>query len=123
MSPVEKFGALVVARLRDSAIDHADGLLAGRWKSADTKALQLALAQLSPEQRQLVRRVVVTSVDSGLHDFLFALGQAHDAQQGIAVVVDGRNIGALSDGMHSEPFGEEGWFARFSKHGPHPDPA
>ena len=30
---------------------------------------------------------------------------------------------AKSDGLHGEPFGDEGWFARFSKHRPYPDSA
>src|SRR5262245_8334240 len=123
MGPVEKFGRFVVTKLRDPAIDFADGLLAGRWRSPGTRALQSALARLSPEQRALVRRVVVASVDCGLHDFLFALGESHDFERGIAVVVDGQNVAALSDGLQGEPYSDEGWFARFSKHGPHADPA
>jgi len=122
MHPVEKFGEFVVTNLRDQAIDRADGLLAGRWKSPSTQALQSALAQLSPEQRELVRRVVVSSVDGGIHGFLFALDEANYLKKGIEIVVDGQNIVPLSDGLYGEPFTDKGWFARFSKHGSHPDP-
>lgn len=121
MDPVEKFGQLVVAQLRDRAIDHADGLLAGRWKAPGLLPLQTALAELSPNQKELIRRVLKNSLDSGIHDFLFAIGEAHDSQQGIAIIVDGHDVAALSDGLQGEPFGDEGWFAKFSKYGPHPN--
>jgi hypothetical protein len=123
MNSVAKFGEFIASKLRDRAIDHADGLLAGSWKSPPTQALQTSRAQLSPEQRALVRRVVVASVDSGMHDFLFALGEAHDFKQGIAVIVDGQDVAALSDGLHGEPYTVDGWFARFNKHGQHPESA
>jgi hypothetical protein len=123
MNPLDKLGQLIATQLRDQAIDHADGLLAGRWQSPATRDLQAALARLPAGHRELVRRVVVAAVDSGIHDVLCALGEAHDREQGIAVVVDGQNVAALSDGLHGEPHGESGWFARFSKHGPHPQPA
>jgi len=81
------------------------------------------MARLTPAQRALVRRVVLQAVDSGLHDFLFALGEADDFEEGIAFVVGGQNVAELSDGLQGEPYGDAGWFKRFSKHGPHPDPA
>ncbi len=66
---------------------------------------------------------MIAAVDSGLHDFLFALQEEHDARDGVSVAVDGQSVAAESDGLHGEPYSDEGWFARFSKHGPHPDPA
>lgn len=119
---LDAFGEFVVAKLRDAAIDHADGLLAGRWEAPGLRALQADLRRLTPEQRVLVRRCVVAAVDSGLHDLLFALQEEHDAGGRVSVVVDGEAVAAESDGLHGEPYGGEGWFARFSKHGPHPDP-
>jgi hypothetical protein len=119
----DQFGAFLVANLRDAAIDTADGLLAARWKAPGLESLQSELRRLTPEQRAIVRRCVIEAVDSGLHDFLFALGEQHHAGGTIAVVVDGHNIAAQSDGIHGEPYGDDGWFARFSKHGPHPNPA
>lgn len=123
MEPLEKFGNFIMTRFRDPAIDHIDGLLVGHWKGPMYQALHSQLARLTPEQRELVRRVVISSIDVGLHDFLFAIGEAHDFKEGIAVVVDGQDIVTLSDGLQGELFLEDGWFARFSKHGPNPDTA
>ncbi|MCE9533775.1 MAG: hypothetical protein K8T89_22000 [Planctomycetes bacterium] len=122
MDPVEKFGEFIVTKLRDRAIEYADGLLAARWKSPSSKDLQSSLAKLTQAQRALVRRVVIDAVDGGIHDFLFALDEIKDAGQDISIIVDNQNVAALSDGLHGEPYTDEGWFARYSKHGSHPDP-
>jgi hypothetical protein len=119
---LDKFGEFVVTNLRDAAIDHADALLAAHWKAPGLKSLQADLRRLTDEQRAIVRRCVIETVDGGLHDFLFALQEQHDAGAGIAVFVEGRPVAAESDGLHGEPYSDEGWFARFSKYGPHPDP-
>ena len=113
----DRFGAFVMANLRDKAIDFFDGLSCGRWKSARTQPLQAALAAMTFEQRAVVRRCVIAAVDAGLHDFLFALGEVHDRTKGIAVLVDGRNVAEQSDGLHGELFSDDGWFARHSRHG------
>jgi hypothetical protein len=121
--PLDKFGEFVVTKLRDAVIDHADVLLAAHSKAPGLQALQAELRRLTPDQRAIVRRCVVESVDSGLHDFLFALQEEYDAGGGVLVVVDGKSVAAESDGLHGEPYTVDGWYARFSKHGSHSDPA
>ena len=115
-SEAERFGRLLVEKLRDNAIGLYDGLANGHWKAPALQRLQDELAELTPEQRDLVRRCLIAAVDNGLHDFLFALGEAHDSQAGIAILVDGVNIAEQSDGLHGEPFGSDGWIAKFSKY-------
>ena len=61
-----------------------------------------------------MRRCVIEAIDHGMHDFLFALVDAHDFNKGIEVLVDGQNIVELSDGLHGEPF-VNGWIAKFGK--------
>jgi len=120
---LDKFGEFVAANLRDTVIDRADTLIAGHWKTPGSQALQNDLRRLTEEQRAVVRRCVVAAVDSGLHDFLFALQEQHDSGGDIAVVVDSQPVAEVSDGLQGEPYGDRGWWVRFSKHGPHPDPA
>ena len=119
----DKFGAFLVANLRDTAIDRVDGLLAAHWKSARLQSLQADLGCLTPEQQAVVRRCVAEAIDGGIHDFLFALGVEHDRGGSIAVIVDGQDVAAQSDGLQGEPCGKDGWYARFSKHGAFPEQA
>jgi len=111
---VDKFGKLLVKSLRDGAIDFYDGLARGHWKSHEE--LQESLAGLSSEQRELVRRCVVSCLDQGIHGFLMALGESQFKNEGISVVVDGKDVAVLSDGLEGEPYGTRGWIAKFGKH-------
>ena len=111
-----KFGEFLVKHLHDETVEYFDRLAVGKWKSPATQPLQNELAKLSPKQRELVRRCILQSLRSGMHQFLFALGEAHDFNRGIAVVVDGVNIAEQSDGLQGEMFGDDGWLAKYSKH-------
>jgi hypothetical protein len=112
---LEKFRRLVITSLRDSGIKHFDRLAVGHWKAPSLKNRQAELAKLTDEQRMVTRRCVVNCLDNALHDFLFALVEANDFDKGITLVVDGKNLAEISDGLHGEPFTDEGWIARFSE--------
>jgi hypothetical protein len=112
---LELFGKLVIAKLRDEQIEHCDGLLASRWKAPALQPLQASLASLNDKQRALVRRCLISCVDVGIHAFLFALAES-DSEKGVSVSVAGVNVAEVSDGLHGEPLGKNGWVAKFSKY-------
>jgi hypothetical protein len=105
-----------MTKLRDEAIDYFDRLAAGWWKAAGTKALQDDLAGLTPEQRDVARRCVIAALDHGLHSFLFALSEGESPGGGATVTVAGCDVAEQSDGLHGELFGDDGWFAKFSRY-------
>lgn len=110
-------GQFLMKHLRDRGIGQVEGLLAGRWKAPSLEGLQRELRPLTPEQQDLVRRAVVSSLDTALHGFLFAIQEQTDLDGPIAITVRGENVAQMSDGLQGEPFGEDGWFARFSASG------
>lgn len=117
----DAFGEFLMTKLRDEAIDFFDGLATGGVKSPRTAALRTALASMTPEQRDVTRRAVVAAVDHGLHAFLFALDEGGTPTAEVVVTVDGQNVVDQSDGVYGELFGDQGWFARHSRHGAGPD--
>jgi hypothetical protein len=122
--PLDEFGRFLMTHLRDSGIDRIDRLLAAQWKTAALQKIQGELGALTAEQRALVRRAFVTSLDSAIHDFLFALQDQADRVGRIDVTVGGQNIAKLdSPGLQYEIFSEDGWRARFSEYGEPPEEA
>ena len=119
---VDKFGELIITRLRDNAIEQYDGLAQSHWKAPALQQLQADLASLTDEQRAIVRRSVISAVDAGMHGFLFGLVEAHDGELGIEVFVDGENVVELSDGLHGEQFTDDGWIAKFGAYSEAGDP-
>jgi hypothetical protein len=114
---LDKLGRFLMSNLRDSGIDFIDGLAEGRWKAPVLLPLQADVVALPEETRRLMRRAFVAGIDGAIHDFLFKLTETADFEQDIQLVVDGRDVVPLSDGLHGEPFGEDGWQARFSRYG------
>jgi len=123
LDPLSEFGRLLMVKLRDRGIDRLDKMLAAKAKAPALQKLQGELKSLDQEQRLLLRRAFVTSLDSAIHDFLFALQEQNDSDGRVAVLVDGSRIAEASDGLHGELFTEDGWFARYSKHGEPPEEA
>lgn len=48
-----------------------------------------------------------------MHDFLFGLVDAHDFERGLTMTSFGDDVVELSDGVHGEIFGRDGWIALF----------
>ncbi len=111
-----KFGEFIVKNFYDESVEFFDKLAQGSWKAPALLPLQKSFKQFSPEQLEVMRQAVIRSLGTGIHQFLFALGEAHDFDQGIAVVVDGVDVVDQSDGLHSESFGPDGWMAKYSKY-------
>lgn len=115
-SPLDKFGRFVMQHLRDRAIDHHTLLQRGHWKTPAIQELQRAVVALPEDTKRLVLRCVVDSIDVAVHDFLFALQEVHDLDDGLVVQVDGTNVAELSDGLEGEPLGKTGWIAKHSEY-------
>jgi hypothetical protein len=111
------FGEFLVKNLRDKGIWKFDNMVNGLSKAPKMKKLQDELSQFSPEQVEVIRKCFIRSLDSAIHDFLFALQERADFQNDIQLLVNGRNVVELSEMLHGEVFLEDGWFARFSEYG------
>jgi len=114
---VNKFGELLMTDLRDRTIDFFELLMKGHWKGSELQQLQFEMQSFDEKQIEIFRRVLIRSLDSGLHDFLFKLQEQADFDNEIEINVQGINIIQASDGLHGELFTEDGWFANYSKYG------
>lgn len=114
--PLDKFGAFFVQNLRDKMLDSLEKLLRGDSKAPGDQKLQSQLSSFSKEQKQVLRDTFDDLIKTGMHDLLFAIQDQADHKGTIKVLVDGQEIAKISDGLHGEIFGDEGWIVRFSKH-------
>lgn len=117
---LEYFGRFIVENLRDRALDHFEILAKRGSKAPALQDLQAALSKLTPAQLEVARRAIRRVIDSAIHDFLFALQEEHDSSGPLEVRVNGEAVAATSDGLHGEPYSDDGWFARFSRFGDTP---
>ncbi|WP_086478940.1 hypothetical protein [Oceanospirillum sanctuarii] len=113
MSNLDKFGKLIAEDLRDSALNRCLDIEAGTIKSYDCLELTKEFSQFTESQLQIINRLVTKCIDTGIHDFLFAIEEAQDE---LSILVNGENIAEKSDGLQGELFTEDGWYERFSEH-------
>lgn len=115
MEALQKFGYFIVSNFRDKAIEQHDMLLQGRLRGQAVQKLQNKISELPEEQKALIRQIVIDVIDTAMHDFLFAVQDAHDRELGIEILVDENNVAETSGMLHGEHLGKDGWIAKFSK--------
>lgn len=111
--PLDKFGEFFVQNLRDKMLHNLEMMLSGGRKAPDLQELQVKLSGLTDAQKQTVRELAEQITTAGMHDLLFAIAEPGGA---VRVLVDGQDVAGLSDGLHGEIFGDDGWITRFSKY-------
>lgn len=114
--PLDNFGEFFVRNTRDKMLFDLDMLLRGEWKAPGLQELQTKLSKFSNDEKEVIRQMVEKIATGGMHDLLFALQEHADTDGSVHVFVDGVEPAKLSDGMHGEIFGEDGWIARFSEY-------
>lgn len=110
-------GEFLMKHFRDNALSKLDALIEGKLNAPGLLSLQSSIVSLEDEEKEILKKACIESLDSGLHDFLFALQEASDNNENIKFLVNGKNIAELSDGLQGELFTEEGWFSKYSAYG------
>ncbi|MEW8078334.1 MAG: hypothetical protein AB2748_19045 [Candidatus Thiodiazotropha endolucinida] len=77
------------------------------------------LSAFSEDEKDVIRNVVVSSIDDVIHNFLWMLEQ-HEEDINLYCSADeesgSENVNELSDGLSGELYTEDGWIAKFSKY-------
>lgn len=114
---LEKFGQIMISEVRDEAIDKFQMIAAGKMKSELAVSLHEKLNAFSENERDVIRSVVVSSIDDVIHNFLWMLEQ-HEEDVNLFCKEDedsgAENVRELSDGLSGEIYTEDGWIAKFS---------
>ncbi|MGA3282913.1 MAG: epimerase [Verrucomicrobiota bacterium] len=114
---LDKFGELLMKRVRDKAIGDWERFISGEMKGATAERVQQQIVSLTPEQRDTLCNLIPLIVDTTLHHLLFTAEQERSLQ----LIIDNpgesaaHNLRDISDGLSGELYGKHGWIARFSK--------
>jgi len=113
MNELDAFGKLIAENLRDSALNRYLDIESGQLCSDAAELLNNKLSAFTEDQKQIVRELITESVDTGIHNFLFAIEEKRNT---IKVTIEGQDVTKLSDGIQGEIFTVDGWFEKFSQH-------
>jgi len=113
----EKFGKLVVEKIKDAPLEWFDVRIKGKGRSALDQGGHHELAKLSKPVQDLIRDCINSAVSTSMFDFLSSLNEMHDIDGDVTIAVNGVDIFSVNeDGLHYELLGEEGWEVKYSKY-------
>jgi hypothetical protein len=112
---LDKFGELLMRRVRDKAIGDWERIVAGQMRGASAERVRQQIASLAPQQTEILLKLIPQIVDTTLHHLLWTVEQEQSVdlvlkdEQGVA-----HSAQEASDGLPGELYGDQGWIARFS---------
>ena len=109
---LNRFGEIVVRRVRDESVEQWMKILNGRAKGATAESLRPELSRLNRNQIALIERLVPMIVDTVLHHLLWTLEQVEDVD--ISVQLPNGVVPSLrevSDGLAGELYDWIEWFS------------
>jgi hypothetical protein len=112
---LDKFGQLLMNKVRDEAITDWKMMIDGRMKGESAEKLREILRPLSDDDKKIVVQLIPGVVDTVLHHLLWTAEQQVDLQLGIQTAEGVESLRDISDGLPGELYTDEGWIARFSK--------
>lgn len=113
---LDRFGELLMKRVRDEAITDWDMIVDGRMKDTRSQEIRKQLSGFSQEQIGILKELYPQVVDTVLHHLLWTLEQEDSVD--VIVKDDDKgtcNIRETSDGLPGELYSEDGWIMRYSK--------
>lgn len=113
---LEKFGELLMTRVRDKAIADWDKIIGGEMRGERAQRVQALLASLIPDQVEVVKQLLPQIVDTTLHHLLWVLEQERSIEVRTGVGEgQPQSVRDLSDGLPGELYSSNGWIARYSR--------
>lgn len=113
---LNKFGYLLMTRVRDESIDHWRMIVSGKMKGERAVKLRQDLEKWGAAAEHAISEFVPHIVDTTLHNLLVLIEQ----EESLKLAVEDRgvrmnDIRELSDGLAGELYSDQGWISRFSK--------
>jgi len=114
MSELEDFGQVLIREVRDRAIRELFDRLTG---SSDGTLSDESLKHLSSNaDPAAIQDVIFTAVDGAIAGLLLFMDRSYMDSKFELISPDGNSVAAMSDGIHTEPFGPNGWNRKYSEY-------
>jgi len=113
---LDEFGQLLIASVRDPGISKLESFMRGELKSHSAQTMWESVKDFTPQQREVLRKIVIWSIDRTMHDFLWMFEQSENFSIGTSPSSGGSvKLAEVSDGLGGELYSEDGWISRFSQ--------
>jgi hypothetical protein len=112
------FGQKIICSVRDQAIFEFEAMVQGKMKSENTVKLNNELKTFDKNQIEILKKVVLTAIDSVIYNTLNMLEQN---EENIKLLIsqngkNEKNILDISDSLSGQLVTKKGWIEKFSKY-------
>jgi hypothetical protein len=112
------FGQKIICSVRDQAIFEFEAMVQGKMKSENRVKLNNELKTFDKNQIEILKKVVLTAIDSVIYNTLNMLEQN---EENIKLLIsqngkNEKNILDISDSLSGELVTKKGWIEKFSKY-------
>lgn len=112
---LDKFGHVIMKRVRDEAVTDWKMMIDGRMKGESAEKVRELIQSLSDADKKLLLQLIPGIVDTVLHHLLWTVEQESDLQIGIKMDDSIEDLRDISDGLPGELYTDKGWIARYSE--------
>lgn len=109
---LNKFGATLMASVRDRSVCKIEQAQSGALKGSSGKMLHDLFSQFNNEQQEIIKKLIVEFIDNTIFNTL-SLFEEDEYKK---IFIHGIDINEISDGLCGELFTEDGWISQFSKY-------
>jgi hypothetical protein len=109
------FGQFLMEKVRDETIEHWEKVTKGSMNDTESKEIFKSLSTFTPEQMEMIRKLLPGIVDTALHYLLWSMEENENMKWVVKFKESEVNIAEISDGLAGELYTEDGWKHRFSK--------
>lgn len=114
MSELEDFGQVLIREVRDQVIRE---LFDPLTRGSDGALSDESVSHLSSSaDAAAIQDVIFTVVDNAIAGLLLFMDQAYIDSKFDILSVAGKSVAGMSDGIHTEPFGQNGRIAKYSEY-------
>ena len=103
---LDDFGKSVITHFYDKGMDYLKMLCEQQYKV--DKNLQKQITGLGDAGVKILEKACMSTLDTALHDFLFALQNSFDRGSKFSFIVGDTNVAEYSDGLNGELYGDTG---------------
>jgi hypothetical protein len=114
---LDRFGKLLMAKVRDDIREDIEMTIDGRMKDRDSAEIRMLLAQ-HKDSLPVIQMLLAYAVDSTIQKMLYMFEEMPDS---LHLTIGGEpessvDLNSISDGLAGELYGEKGWIAKYSKY-------
>ena len=108
---LDEFGKILINDVRDRTIRNIDSIISGKMKDSESQVIYKKISNFGEDEKLLINILIPKIIDFSIHNML----EMFEENEKIELIINGKNLAEISDGLAGELYTEDGWIQKFSE--------